>query len=92
MYFCIINVILLDFVTGHKEINEMNIKTNNESGITIGTRFLNDVDIKKNATHIDFGLTIKKRSGIILGVCGLTIFIIVIALCCYIRSLRKKRR
>ena len=92
MYFCIINVILLDFVTGHEEINEMNIKTNNESGITIGTRFLNDVDIKKNATHIDFGLTIKKRSGIILGVCGLRFFIIVIALCCYIRSLRKKRR
>ena len=100
--FCNIIVILFDFVNGQEDINEMNNKiSNDKSGNAVEIRFLqndtvsrffNDIDIKKNATHVDFGLTIKKRSGIILGVCGLSFFIIVIALCCYIRSLRKKRR
>ena len=52
--------------------------------------------IKFNTTenHINIGidLMIKKRTGYILGASGLVLIILVIALCCYIRSIRKRRR
>ena len=71
--------------------NSFNISTRKVPFDQLSTR-----KIKFNTTekHINIGidLRIKKRTGYILGASGLILIILVIALCCYIRSLRKRRR